>query len=87
MTNGNAPTPCDAGAPPLFHRFGCCLYGAVALTLSLAFIGHAVTVWRAADDATGHGPARRMFRFSLIYLAALFAALPVDQLVSRMLAG
>jgi protoheme IX farnesyltransferase len=63
------------------------LYGAVALTLSLAFIGHAVTVWRAADDATGHGPARRMFRFSLIYLAALFAALPVDQLVSRMLAG
>ena len=63
------------------------LYGAVALALSLAFIGHAVTVWRAADDATGHGPARRMFRFSLIYLAALFAALPVDQLVSRMLAG
>ena len=41
----------------------------------------------AADDATGHGPARRMFRFSPIYLAALFAALPVDQLVSRMLAG
>jgi protoheme IX farnesyltransferase len=62
-------------------------YGAVALTLSLAFIGHAVTVWRAADDASGHGPARRMFRFSLIYLAVLFAALPVDQLVSRMLAG
>jgi len=28
-----------------------------------------------------------MFRFSLIYLAALFAALPVDQLVARMLAG
>jgi protoheme IX farnesyltransferase len=63
------------------------LYGAVALTLGLAFVGHAVTVWRAADDASGHGPARRMFRFSLIYLAALFAALPVDQLVSRMLAG
>jgi len=63
------------------------LYGVVALVLSLAFIGHAVTVWRAADDATGHGPDRRMFRFSLIYLAALFAALPVDQLVSRMLAG
>jgi protoheme IX farnesyltransferase len=63
------------------------LYGAVALTLGLAFVGHAVTVWRAADDASGHGPARRMFRFSLIYLAVLFAALPVDQLVSRMLAG
>jgi len=62
-------------------------YGTTALVLSLAFIGHAVRVWRAADDATGHGPARRMFRFSLVYLAALFAALPVDQLVSRILAG
>ena len=31
------------------------LYGAVALALGLAFIGHAVTVWRAADDASGHG--------------------------------
>src|ERR1044071_6766702 len=28
------------------------LYGAVALTLSLAFIGHAVAVWRAPDDET-----------------------------------
>jgi heme O synthase-like polyprenyltransferase len=28
-----------------------------------------------------------MFRFSLIYLAALFAALPIDLLVFRMLAG
>jgi protoheme IX farnesyltransferase len=63
------------------------LYGAVALVLSLAFIGHAVTVWRTADDAGSHGPARRMFRFSLIYLAALFAALPVDQLVSRIVAA
>ena len=55
------------------------LYGAVALTLGLAFIGHAVTVWRAADDASGHGPARRVFLFSLIYLAALFAAMGVDR--------
>jgi protoheme IX farnesyltransferase len=44
-------------------------------------------VWRVADDETGHGPARRMFRFSLIYLAVLFAALPLDLLVSRTLAG
>jgi protoheme IX farnesyltransferase len=59
------------------------LYGGAALALGLAFVGHAVAVWRAADDEGGHGPARRMFRFSLIYLSVLFAALPLD----RMLAG
>jgi heme o synthase len=59
------------------------LYGGVALMLSLAFIGQAIAVWRTADDRSGHPPARRMFRFSLLYLAVLFAALPLD----RMLVG
>ena len=59
------------------------LYGGVALMLSLAFIGQAIAVWRTADDQSGHPPARRMFRFSLLYLAVLFAALPLD----RMLVG
>ena len=63
------------------------LYGVVALVLSLAFIGHAVTVWRTADDDTAHPAARRMFRFSLIYLAGLFAALPLDLLASRIWAA
>jgi len=57
------------------------LYGAVALLLSLAFIGHALRAWRTADDESGHSAARRMFRFSLLYLAGLFAALPVDRIV------
>jgi protoheme IX farnesyltransferase len=59
------------------------LYGAVALGFSVAFIAHAITVWRTADDDSAHGAARRMFRFSLLYLAILFAALPLD----RALAG
>jgi protoheme IX farnesyltransferase len=59
------------------------LYGAVALVMSLAFIAHAVAVWRAPDDRRGHAVARRMFKFSLLYLAILFAALPLD----RMLVG
>ncbi|CAN5864873.1 heme o synthase [soil metagenome] len=63
------------------------LYGAVALATSLGFVGHAVAVWRTADDQTGHRAARRMFRFSLLYLAVLFAALPLDQLAARILAG
>jgi protoheme IX farnesyltransferase len=60
------------------------VYGMVALALCLGFIGHAIAVWRTADDETAFGPARRMFRYSLIYLAALFAALPVDLVVSRL---
>ncbi len=59
------------------------LYGGVALMLGLAFIGQAIAVWRTTDDQSGHPPARRMFRFSLLYLAVLFAALPLD----RMLVG
>ena len=40
-----------------------------------------VFLWRTADDENGHSAARRMFRFSLLYLAGLFAALPVDRIV------
>jgi protoheme IX farnesyltransferase len=57
------------------------LYGAVALGFSLAFSVHAVLVWRAPDDRRGHAVARRMFKFSLLYLAVLFAALPIDRLL------
>jgi protoheme IX farnesyltransferase len=69
-------------APTLLGSVGW-LYGAVALAMSAAFIAHAVAVWRAPDDRRGHRTARRMFKFSLLYLAILFAALPLD----RMLVG
>ena len=69
-------------APTLLGAVGW-VYGAVALALSLGFIGHAIAVWRTADDETAFGAARRMFRYSLIYLAAVFAALPVDLVASR----
>jgi protoheme IX farnesyltransferase len=61
------------------------LYGSVALLLGVGFIGHAVLVWRSADDASAHPAARRMFFFSLLYLAVLFAALPVDHFVARLI--
>src|SRR5437763_3249057 len=73
-------------APTLLGSVGW-LYGAVALVMSLAFIAHGIAVWRAPDDRRGHVVARRMFKFSLLYLAILFAALPLDLLVGRMLAG
>jgi protoheme IX farnesyltransferase len=73
-------------APTLLGSVGW-IYGAVAVLLSAAFIGHALAVWRTADDASGHGAARRMFRFSLVHLALLFAALPVDKAVMAWIAG
>jgi protoheme IX farnesyltransferase len=63
------------------------IYGATAIVLGAAFIGHAVLVWRTADDETAHPVARRMFFYSLFYLAALFAALPVDHFVTHMIGG
>jgi len=66
-------------APTLLGAVGW-LYGAVAVALSAGFIGQAIAVWRAPDDRRGHGAARRMFKFSLLYLAVLFAALPIDRL-------
>ncbi|MDP3160848.1 MAG: heme o synthase [Reyranella sp.] len=73
-------------APTLLGAVGW-LYGIVALTLSVVFIGHAIAVWRTADDVTAFGAARRMFRFSLLYLAVLFAALPLDLLLERIIVG
>ena len=73
-------------APTLLGSAGW-VYGAIAILLSAAFIGHALAVWRTADDASGHGAARRMFRFSLLHLALLFAALPLDKAVMAWISG
>ncbi|MBS0547029.1 MAG: protoheme IX farnesyltransferase [Proteobacteria bacterium] len=73
-------------APTLLGAVGW-IYGAVAAGMSLAFIGQALAVLRASDDEGGHPAARRMFKFSLLYLAVLFAALPIDLVVARMIGG
>ncbi|WP_135465770.1 heme o synthase [Crenalkalicoccus roseus] len=61
-------------------------YLAAALLLGAGFLWHAWAVWRDRQDAagrslTGDRPARRAFRFSLLYLALLFAALAADRLL------
>ena len=50
------------------------LYLAVALVLSFGFIGYAVALMRNYSDEL----SRKTFRFSLIHLSALFAALLLD---------
>ena len=50
------------------------LYLAAAVVLSVGFIGYGWKLWRNYSDAL----ARKTFRFSLIHLSALFAAMLVD---------
>ena len=59
------------------------VYGLTAIALGLGFVFSAALVWRDKQDAagaslTGDAPARAAFRFSLAYLAILFAAVAVD---------
>ena len=53
------------------------LYLGVSSVLSLGFIVYAWRLWRVYSDAL----ARKTFRFSLIHLSALFAALLVDHYI------
>lgn len=52
-------------------------YLAAALLLDAVFLAHALALWRNYSD----GLARRTFRWSIIYLTLLFAALLVDHFV------
>ena len=55
------------------------IYGGVAAATGAIFIIRAVAVWRnTAMLPAGMGPERRMFRYSLLYLFLVFAALVID---------
>jgi len=61
------------------------IYGASALVLGLGFLGATWRVYTDRQDASGvslsnDAPARAAFRYSILYLFALFAALAVDRL-------
>jgi len=59
---------------PFAIRMSGVLYLASAVALGAAFLGHALALYRRYSDAL----ARRTFRFSILYLAALFSALLLD---------
>jgi protoheme IX farnesyltransferase len=59
---------------PYVVRMSGVLYLVAALALGGAFIGYATRIYRAYSDEL----ARKTFRYSIVYLAALFAALLVD---------
>ncbi|HET9643309.1 MAG TPA: heme o synthase [Burkholderiaceae bacterium] len=59
---------------PFIYGMSGWFYLAAAIGLGGTFIGHALRLWRAYSDAL----ARRTFRFSILHLSLLFAALLVD---------
>jgi protoheme IX farnesyltransferase len=63
-----------AGLLPFVIGMSSWLYLASAVVLGLAFIGYAWALWRHYSDQL----ARRTFRFSILYLSLLFAALLLD---------
>jgi heme o synthase len=64
---------------PYAIRMSGVLYLVAACALGAAFLGYAVRVYTAYSDRI----ARAMFRYSIIYLAALFGALLVDHYLAR----
>jgi protoheme IX farnesyltransferase len=59
---------------PFAYGMSSWFYLASAIVLGAGFVGYAWKLWRNYSDAL----ARKTFRFSLIHLSLLFAALLVD---------
>ncbi|VVD60626.1 protoheme IX farnesyltransferase [Pandoraea horticolens] len=68
---------------PFAHRMSGYLYLVSAVVLSGIFLGYAIKLWRNYSDAL----SRSMFRYSIVYLSLLFAALLVDHYVQIFLLG
>ncbi|MCI5076770.1 heme o synthase [Oricola sp.] len=61
-------------------------YGFTAVLLGANFLRHAVNVWRMPDGDATMIPAKKLFGFSLVYLAALFTVMLAEALVSMVMA-
>ncbi len=60
------------------------IYGVGATLLSLAFVGYSVPVGlRRSSEDDSMKPEKRLFRFSILYLYALFGLLVVDRLAAN----
>ena len=59
---------------PFVYGMSSWLYLTVALVLNLMFVGHAFKLWHKYSDAQAHNT----FKFSLVHLSLLFAAMLID---------
>jgi protoheme IX farnesyltransferase len=63
---------------PFAMRMSGWLYLVAALALGAHFLRLSWSIWRAPTEPLAHACARRTFRYSIVYLSLLFAALLVD---------
>ena len=71
---------------PWYLGFSGRIYGIAAIVLGLGFLVCVARVFTDKQDATGvsltnDAPARAAFKYSILYLFVLFAALAVDRLI------
>ncbi len=65
-------------APVVIGTLGA-VYAAAALVLGALFVAQAIAVARADLAATHYKAAKRLFGYSILYLFALFAMMPLDR--------
>ena len=75
-----------SGVLPAILGFASLAYGAVAVAFGAAFVWYAIGVLRMPEGDERMIPAKKMFGFSLLYLAIIFGALLVDALAPPLLA-
>jgi heme o synthase len=71
---------------PCAFGFAGVVYGVAALVLGAGYLWKVVLVARDRQDESGvsltnDAPAKAAFKYSIVYLFALFAALPIDRLI------
>ncbi len=73
------------GVLPWVMDFAGPVYGAVATLLGFGFIYYAWRLWQADSGPAMLSAARKLFRFSLLYLTALFATMLIEALMLKAL--
>lgn len=73
------------GVLPWFMGLGGHVYGIVSVVLGAIFIWRALQLWMAPEHDAQMRAARSLFKFSLVYLSALFLVLLVEALVAKIL--
>jgi len=73
------------GVLPWIMGFAGISYGVVSVLLGLTFVYYAWRMWMAESHAQMLLAARKLFRFSLMYLSGVFAVLLVEALAIRLL--
>jgi protoheme IX farnesyltransferase len=73
------------GLSPTILGFAGLAYGAAALLTGAYMIICAARLYRARDEKTADGAAKRLFGFSILYLTILFGTLLAERIVSLIL--